>query len=49
MDNCLIQTRIGILTTLRERNVNVITFWSRANEIFHALDLSLLGVLNKKM
>jgi hypothetical protein len=42
-------TQDGVLATLREHDVEGITFSPYATQIFQALDLSLFGVLIKKM
>jgi hypothetical protein len=49
MDNCLIHTRPEVLKALREHNVKVITFPPHTTQVFQTLDLSLFGVLKRKL
>jgi hypothetical protein len=49
MDNCPFHMRREVLKMLREHNVRVITFPPHTSQVFQALDLSLFGVLKRKL
>jgi hypothetical protein len=49
MDNCSLHTRPEVLEMLREHDVKVITFPPHTTQVFQALDLSLFGVLKRKL
>jgi hypothetical protein len=48
-DNRPTHTRAGVLTTLKEHNVRVITFPPQTTYIVRTFDLGLFGALKKKM
>jgi hypothetical protein len=49
MDNCSLQARPEVIKMLREHDVKVITFPLHTTQVFQALDLSLFGVLKRKL
>jgi hypothetical protein len=49
MENCSIHTRPEVQRMLREHDVKVITVPPHTTQIFQALDLSLFGVLKRKL
>jgi hypothetical protein len=49
MDNCSIHMRPEILKMLREHDVKVITFPLHTTQVFQTFDLSLFGVLKRKL
>jgi hypothetical protein len=49
MDNCSIHTRPEVLKMLREHDVKVMTFPPHTTQVSQALDLSLFGLLKKKL
>jgi hypothetical protein len=49
MDNCSIHTRREVLQMLREHDVKVMTLPPHTTQVFQALDLSLFGILKRKL
>jgi hypothetical protein len=49
MDNCSIQTKPEIFTTLMEYNVEITTFPPHATQIFQTLGLCIFGVFKRNM